>query len=87
MKKKIIFIVIFFFLVCGVVVSYYLFNTEKEENKKVEEMPKEEVKIEEPEPVIRRMSIVMVGDALIHGAVYLMLKKVMEVMISVPCLK
>lgn len=75
MKKKIIFIVIFFFLVCGVVVSYYLFNTEKEENKKVEEMPKEEVKIEEPEPVIRRMSIVMVGDALIHGAVYLDAKK------------
>ena len=77
MKKKIIFIIIFFFLVCSVFGVYYYITSKKEEkivenNNDIVEEPEE---IVEEEPVIRRLSIVMVGDALIHGAVYLDAKK------------
>ena len=76
MKKKIIMYIIFFFLVFGIVLSYYYNSTkleEKDDLRENEDIVVEEM--EEPEPIIRRMSIVMVGDALIHGAVYLDAKK------------
>lgn len=68
MKKKIIFIIIFFFLVSGVVLrNNLIISTNK--------FAVSESKVEETKPVIKKVSIVMVGDALIHGAVYLDAKK------------
>ena len=57
-------------------ISRKIFGEKKVEEKKeeVEEVKEEEKKEEEPvvkEPEEKRMSIVMVGDALIHGAVYM----------------
>lgn len=77
MKKKIIMFIIFFFLICGISFYYYFITMKSEENNDIKiehDVIVEEVE-EELEPVIRRMSIVMVGDALIHGAVYLDAKK------------
>ena len=72
MKKKIVFIIIFFFLVCSVILTGYLYlnNSKEKKEENVQLNNQEEIIIEE-EKEPRRMSIVMVGDALIHGAVYL----------------
>jgi len=76
MKKKILALIIFLLLVCSIFAIYYLcFNNDKEGKVQTTEEEKIGEIIEEPEPVIRRMSIVMVGDALIHGAVYLDARK------------
>ena len=73
MKKKTVFIIIFFFLACLVILISYLFLGDEKEKNEIKEAfnKKDEVIVEEEIVEPRRMSIVMVGDALIHGAVYL----------------
>jgi Putative enzyme of poly-gamma-glutamate biosynthesis (capsule formation) len=70
-KKSIIFFLLFIILVgIGVVIFISMSGDKKKEVMVVDKEPEE--KIEEPiEIPDRKMSIVMVGDALIHGAVYL----------------
>ena len=70
-KGKIALLLIIFLIICGSIFgAFYLKNqntnpNSKENEKKEEKEPKKE------EPKEKRMSLVAVGDALIHGAVYM----------------
>lgn len=74
MKKKIIIVTLLISLMCSIFLAVYLITNKKENkiNKDTEIVLKELPEVNTtPLPVVRRMSLVMVGDALIHGAVYL----------------
>ena len=70
-KKITLFLLIVFFMISAIFIGiYYLKNNGLENENKIDsEEVKEEVKVEEPQE--KRMSLVAVGDALIHGAVYM----------------
>ena len=69
-KKKNVFVaILIFILIIGVVVAGYLFITS--DKKEVKEGNKEEVVEKEQKPKEKRMSLVAVGDTLIHAALYL----------------
>ena len=69
-KKKNVFVaILIFILIICVVVAGYLFITS--DKKEVKEGNKEEVVEKEQKPKEKRMSLVAVGDTLIHAALYL----------------
>ena len=56
-------------ILLGIVLAYLLINMNKEEMKNEEVIKTSEKKEEKKEP--KKMSLVAVGDCLIHGAVYI----------------
>ena len=70
-KGKIALLLIVFVIICGSIFGvFYLKNQNTSSNSKESEK-KEEKEPKKEEPKEKRMSLVAVGDALIHGAVYL----------------
>ena len=68
-KKNVIVAILIFIFIIGVVVAGYLFITS--DKKEVKEGNKEEVVEKEQKPKEKRMTLVAVGDTLIHAALYL----------------
>ncbi len=70
-KKKNVFVaILIFILIIGICVAGYLFITSDKKEEPKEDNKKEVVEKEE-EPKEKRMSLVAVGDTLIHAALYL----------------
>ena len=66
MKKKYVILILVIILI-GILGAFFFLNNEKEKPKKENKV--EEVK-KEPEVKTSKLSLVMVGDALLHGSVY-----------------
>ena len=67
MKKKLVYIVLLIVLLSGLIIYLFIQNKPKEE-KEIKKENKEEIKEETPKT--SKLSLVMVGDALLHSSLY-----------------
>ena len=67
MKKKLVYIVLLIVLLSGLIIYLFIQNKPKEE-KEIKKETKEEIKEETPKT--SKLSLVMVGDALLHSSLY-----------------